>query len=71
MPNSEKIEFEGYVINIERDRFKVKINDNYIVTCTLSGKIRQNSVRILIGDKVVTEISAYEPNKGRITYRIK
>lgn len=71
MSNNDRIEFEGDVIEANKDKFKVKINDTYIVTCTLSGKIRQNSVRILFGDRVKIEVSKYDTSQGRIVYRIK
>lgn len=41
------------------------------VSCTLSGKIRKNSIRILDGDKVSVDVSTYQTSKGRITYRFK
>jgi translation initiation factor IF-1 len=69
--NSDRLEFEGDVIEINKDRFKVKINDSYVVTCTLSGKIRQNSVKILTGDRVQVEVSKYDTTQGRIVYRLR
>ena len=66
-----RLEFEGTVIEASKSIFKVKINDNYIVSATLSGKIRTNSVRILLGDLVRVEVSEYDPSKGRVVYRIK
>jgi len=66
-----RMEFEGFVTEASKGQFKVKITDTYIVLCTLSGKIRTNSVRILLGDKVKIEVSEYDPSKGRIVYRIK
>jgi translation initiation factor IF-1 len=69
--NTDRIEFEGNVIEANKDRFKVKITDAYVVICTLSGKIRQNSVKILMGDKVKVEVSKYDPSRGRIVYRIR
>jgi len=71
MANSERLEFEGDVIEANKDKFKVQVNDAYIVTCTLSGKIRQNSVRILMGDKVRIEICKLDTSMGRIVYRCK
>lgn len=65
------MEFEGIVLDSNKDRFNVKINDNYFVSCTLSGKIRQSQVKILVGDRVKIETSVYDPQKGRITYRLK
>lgn len=67
----DRLEFEGEVIDANRGKFKVKVTDNYVVLCTLSGKIRQNSVKILMGDKVKIEVSEYDTTQGRITYRIK
>jgi translation initiation factor IF-1 len=65
------MEFEGVVIESNKGQFKVQVSDNYLVLCTLSGKIRTNSVRILLGDRVKVEVSEYDPSRGRIVYRIK
>ena len=67
----DRLEFEGEVIDANKGKFKVRVTDNYIVLCSLSGKIRQNSVKILMGDKVKIEVSEYDTTQGRITYRIK
>lgn len=71
MSDRERLEFEGTVIDSNKGKFKVQVNDNYTVLCTLSGKIRTNSVRILLGDRVKIEVSEYDPTQGRIVYRIK
>jgi translation initiation factor IF-1 len=67
----DRLEFEGEVIDANKGKFKVRVTDNYTVLCSLSGKIRQNSVKILMGDKVKIEVSEYDTTQGRITYRIK
>ena len=67
----DRLEVEGTVIDANKGKFRVKINENHIVLATLSGKIRTNSVRILVGDLVRVEISEYDTNMGRIIYRIK
>lgn len=69
--SDDKLEFEGEVIDSSKSQFKVKINETVIVLCTLSGKIRQNSIRILTGDKVRIEVSPYDTTKGRIVHRYK
>lgn len=69
--NRDRLEFEGEVIDANKGKFKVKVNDTMTVLCTLSGKIRINSVKILIGDKVRIEVSEYDPTQGRIIYRNK
>ena len=41
------------------------------VLCTLNGKMKMNSIKLLIGDKVEFELSMYDLTKGRVTYRCK
>jgi len=67
----DRLELQGEVIDANKGKFKVKINDNLTILCTLSGKIRVNSVRILVGDTVTCEVSEYDTSQGRITYRHK
>ena len=69
MGNRDRLEVEGEVVEANKGKFKVKISDNLTVLCTLSGKIRVNSVKILIGDRVKVEVSEYDTSQGRITYR--
>ena len=71
MSDRDRLEFEGTVVDSNKGQFKVQVTDTYTVLCTLSGKIRTNSVRILLGDKVKIEVSEYDPTRGRIVYRIK
>lgn len=72
MSDRDRLELEGVVQDANKGKFKVKINDgSSIVLCTLSGKIRTNSVRILIGDHVTVEVSQYDTTQGRIVYRHK
>ena len=71
MADRDRLEFEGEVVDANKGKFKVKVNDNLTVTCTLSGKIRMNSVKILLGDKVRIEVSEYDTSQGRIVYRNK
>ena len=52
--------------------FKVQINDTeHMVLATISGGMRRNRIRILMGDRVDLELSPYDLTKGRITYRHK
>jgi len=52
--------------------FKVQINDTeHMVLATISGRMRRNRIRILMGDRVDLELSPYDLTKGRITYRFK
>jgi translation initiation factor IF-1 len=50
--------------------FRVKVeNSEHLVTAYLGGKLRQNEIKIIEGDKVIMEVSPYDLSKGRIMYR--
>lgn len=68
---SDRLEFDGEVIEASNSQFKVKISDTHTALCVLSGKIRQNYVRIVIGDRVKIEVSPYDVSRGRIIFRYK
>jgi translation initiation factor IF-1 len=66
------IELEGTIEEVLRNAiFRVRINENYIVTAVINGRMRQNRIQILQGDRVKLEVSTYDLSKGRITYRSK
>lgn len=65
------VELDGEVVDSSKGIFKVRISDTHTAICTLGGKIRVNSVKILIGDKVKIQVSPYDTTRGRIIYRIK
>lgn len=72
MGKEEIIELEGVVEEIlPNAMFRVRINENYLLTGIISGKMRQHRIQILMGDKVKVEVSPYDLSKGRITYRTK
>ena len=77
MNNRDRLELDGEVIDTNKGIFKVMVcpsadpGANFLVTCSLSGKIRVNSVRILVGDKVKVEVSQHDLSKGRIVRRYK
>jgi translation initiation factor IF-1 len=68
----QNIEVTGTVIQeLGNSLFKVELDlNNTPVTCTISGKIRMNYIRIMTGDKVKLEMSPYDLTKGRITRRL-
>lgn len=51
--------------------FRVKLENNMVVLGHISGRIRQNKIQILLGDRVRTELSPYDLTKCRITFREK
>jgi len=63
---------EGRVIEaLPNAFFKVILEDGREITGFLSGKMKLNRIKILIGDKVTIEMSPYDDSKGRIVYRLK
>jgi len=69
----ELVEVAGVIIDKQRDAcFKVQVNNTeHIVLAQISGRMRRNRIRILVGDRVDVEMSPYDLTKGRITYRHK
>lgn len=72
MSKGDLIEAEGEVIEVlGNTNFKVKIMNGHIITAYISGKLRTNYIKILVGDKVKVEMSPYDLTKGRIVWRDK
>ncbi len=70
MANNDVIEVEGKVIEIlPSNEYKIELENKHTVVARVSGKIRMNKIRILLGDTVVVGISPYDLTRGRITYR--
>mmetsp|Transcript_19754 Transcript_19754/g.19867 ORF Transcript_19754/g.19867 Transcript_19754/m.19867 type:complete len:139 (+) Transcript_19754:91-507(+) len=72
-PKDDVIQVTGKVVeSLPNAMFRVEIEPSkQIVLATISGKIRKNYVRIIVGDSVTCELSAYDLTRGRITYRNK
>jgi translation initiation factor IF-1 len=49
--------------------YKVMLTDGHEVLCYCSGRMRRNRIRILVGDRVTVELSAYDLSQGRIIFR--
>jgi len=65
------LEFEGSIIEVlPNQMFKVKLDNGHIVTCYTGGKMRQFRIRLVAGDKVRIEMTPYDLDKGRITFRL-
>jgi translation initiation factor IF-1 len=64
------LEVEGVVEEVlPSTTFRVKLNDGRLILAYLSGRLRLNQIRVLLGDRVKIEMSPYDLTKGRITYR--
>ena len=70
MPKKEAIEVEGTVVeSLPNAVFRVELPNGHRVLAHISGKIRRHYIRILLGDRVLIELSPYDLSRGRITYR--
>ncbi len=72
MSKADVIEIEGVVVEkLPNTMFQVELENGHKVLAHISGKLRQNFIRILPGDRVTLELSPYDLTKGRITWRAK
>jgi translation initiation factor IF-1 len=70
MPKKEAIEVEGTVVeSLPNAMFRVELPNGHRILAHISGKIRKHYIRILLGDRVLIELSPYDLSRGRITYR--
>nr|AWX53322.1 InfA [Halochlorococcum sp. NIES-1838] len=66
------IEMQGVVTQcLSNGMFRVELENGFQVIAHISGKIRRNFIRILLGDNVTVELSPYDLTRGRIIYRFK
>lgn len=64
------LETDGEVMELlPAGSFKIKLGNGHQILGHLSGKMRMNKIRLIVGDKVKVEMTPYDLTKGRITYR--
>jgi translation initiation factor IF-1 len=72
LAKEEAIEVEGTVVEtLPNAQFRVKLENDHVVLAHISGKMRKYYIRILTGDTVTLQLSPYDLNRGRITYRVR
>lgn len=72
MAKEDVLEFQGTVMEaLPNVMFRVKLENDHLVTAHISGKMRKNYIRIIAGDQVTVEMTPYDLSKGRITFRKK
>jgi translation initiation factor IF-1 len=73
LAKDDLIPAEGVIIDKQPNAFfKVQLNNSdHVVLAQISGRMRKNRIRILVGDRVSIEMSPYDLSRGRITYRFK
>ena len=72
MAKEDVLELEGTVVEaLPNAMFQVEFDNGHRILAHISGKLRMNSIQIVPGDKVTVEVSIYDLNKGRITWRLR
>ncbi|MCW5549929.1 MAG: translation initiation factor IF-1 [Opitutaceae bacterium] len=72
MADGNSIEVEGKVVAVlPGTMFKVQLSNGHVVLAHISGKLRKNFIKIAAGDTVKMEMSPYDLEKARITFRMK
>ena len=72
MAKEAAIEQDGTIVeSLSNAMFRVELENGHEITAHISGKMRMHYIKILPGDKVTVELSVYDLNRGRITYRFK
>lgn len=72
MSKQDVIEVTGVILEaLPNAMFKVELENKHVILAHISGKIRMNFIKILPGDRVTVELTPYDLNRGRITYRFK
>jgi translation initiation factor IF-1 len=70
--SEDHIEVEGVVsVVLPGTMFRVELDNKHVVLATISGKMRKRFVRLTVGDRVKMEMSPYDLNKARITWRLR
>ena len=71
MAKEDLVEVSGTVEEVlPNTQYRVKVDDqDHRILAHLSGRMKKNRIRCLVGDKVDSEVSAYDLSKGRIIYR--
>lgn len=72
MAKEGQIKVDGVIVEtLPNATFRVRLDNGHEVLAHISGKMRMNFIKILVGDKVTVELSPYDLSKGRIVYRYK
>jgi len=66
------LQFSGVVDEcLPNATFRVTLENGHKILATIGGRLRQNNIRILMGDSVNIEMSTYDLTRGRVVYRNK
>jgi translation initiation factor IF-1 len=72
MAKDDIIKMSGVVDEVlPNAMFRITLDNEHKIIATIGGRLRQNNIRILMGDRVDVEMSPYDLNRGRVVYRNK
>lgn len=72
MAKEDLIQFEGKVTEVlPNTMYRVELENGHVILAHISGKMRKNHIKVLLGDKVTVEMTPYDLTKGRIITRTK
>jgi len=72
MSDGKAIEVEGKIITVlPGTMFRVQLDNGHMVLAHISGKLRKHFIKIAAGDRVKMEMSPYDLDKARITFRLR
>jgi len=72
MPKKDIIELEGRVVEcLPNALFRIQLESGQSILAHLAGKMRVNMIKVLLGDRVLVELTPYDLTKGRITRRMR
>jgi len=70
MAKEELLEFEGVITEVLPEaRYRVKLSNNHEIIAYTAGRMKKSRIRTIVGDRVTIEMSPYDLEKGRLTYR--
>jgi len=72
LSKEDTIEFEGTVVDVLPDgKFRVVLENDHEILAYIAGRMKRHRIRTLAGDRVTVEMTPYDMDKGRITFRHK
>ena len=72
MAKEELMEFEGEITELlPEGRFRVRLDNDHTILAYTAGRMKKNRIRSMVGDRVTVEMTPYDLEKGRITFRHK
>jgi translation initiation factor IF-1 len=70
MAKEDLVEFDGQIVELlPEGRFRVRLENDHEILDYTAGRMKKNRIRSMVGDRVVVEMTPYDMDRGRITYR--